>query len=87
LGGEEQRDGEGELAIWIVVGAATMLGAPFWYDALKRLAGLRAGRGLPPKAAEDPTSATASARASNSTAMISLNAPAATALPSEPPAN
>ena len=50
----------GAIVGWLVVGAATMLGAPFWYDALKRLAGLRAGRGVPPRAAEDPTSATAS---------------------------
>ena len=65
----------GAIVGWLVVGAATMLGAPFWYDALKRLAGLRAGRGVPPRAAEDPTSATASR--SDATANGSASQPAA----------
>jgi hypothetical protein len=77
----------GTIVGWVVVGAATMLGAPFWYDALKRLAGLRAGRGVPPRAADDPTSATVSASASNTTATISLAAPEAAPAPTEPPAN
>jgi hypothetical protein len=44
---------------WIPMGLATMLGAPFWFDMLTRLAGIRQGRGKPPKANDDPVSATA----------------------------
>jgi hypothetical protein len=64
----------GTIIGWILVGAATMLGAPFWYDALKRLAGLQAGRGVPPKAANNPTSATASLTTTSKASTTPTNA-------------
>ncbi|MGH9281140.1 MAG: hypothetical protein ACRD12_24025 [Acidimicrobiales bacterium] len=42
----------------LITGLAVVLGAPFWFDLLTRLAGIRAGRGVPPRAASDPASAT-----------------------------
>lgn len=42
----------------LITAAATMLGAPFWFDLLTRLAGARRA-GAPPKAADDGGSATA----------------------------
>jgi hypothetical protein len=51
-------------AIWVLLGLiptafAVMMGAPFWFDLLGRMAGLRQGRGVPPRAGTDPGSATA----------------------------
>jgi hypothetical protein len=77
----------GTIVGWMVVGAATMLGAPFWYDALKRLGGLRAGRGIPPRAADDPASATTSARPPNISAPIVLPGPQTAPAATEPPTN
>lgn len=42
----------------LVTGLAVVLGAPFWFDLLTRLAGIRGGRGIPPKAGSNPGSAT-----------------------------
>jgi hypothetical protein len=42
----------------IPTGFAVMMGGPFWFDLLTRLVGARGTRGVPPKAGEDPGSAT-----------------------------
>jgi hypothetical protein len=43
---------------WIVTALLVMLGAPFWYGLLTKLVSLRSAGGTPPKAGQDPTSAT-----------------------------
>jgi hypothetical protein len=44
---------------WLVTGLLVMLGAPFWFDSLSRLVSLRTTGAKPPRAADDPTSASA----------------------------
>jgi hypothetical protein len=46
------------VAGWLVTALLLMLGAPWWFDALSRLAPLRATGTKPPLAADDPASAT-----------------------------
>jgi len=52
---------------WIPTALAVTLGAPFWFDLLGRVAGLRGGRGAPPTSAADPTSATSIVRETRTT--------------------
>ena len=42
----------------MLTGFAVIMGAPFWFDLLNRLVGLRRGRAVPPRAAGDAASAT-----------------------------
>jgi hypothetical protein len=48
----------GDIAGMLVTGLAVMLGAPFWFDLLTKLLTLRTGTSVPPKAVNDPASAT-----------------------------
>ena len=50
------------IAGWLPVAVAAKAGAPFWFDLLGRVAGLRS-RGIPPKASDDPGSHTTAALA------------------------
>lgn len=43
---------------WFITAALLMLGAPFWFDLLSKLVSLRSGGPAPPKAPDDPASAT-----------------------------
>jgi hypothetical protein len=54
----EESGGGWTILGFLVTGGAVMLGAQFWFDLLTRLAGARAGRGVPPKAMSDRGSAT-----------------------------
>ena len=45
---------------WIVTALLVMLGAPFWFDVLTKLASSRSAGAKPPTAATDPSSATSS---------------------------
>jgi hypothetical protein len=52
----------GVIAGWFVTAALLMLGAPFWFGLLSKLVSLRSTGQRPPKASDDPTSATATLR-------------------------
>jgi len=43
---------------WVLTALLVMLGAPFWFDLLSKLVSLRTAGAKPPKASEDPSSAT-----------------------------
>jgi hypothetical protein len=49
----------GAVGGWLATALLIMLGAPFWFDLLTKLVSLRSAGDKPPKAAEDPRSATA----------------------------
>jgi hypothetical protein len=60
-GWDDQSGAVWTIAGWLPVAVAAKAGAPFWFDLLRRIAGLRSG--VPPKAADDPGSYTTAATA------------------------
>ena len=48
----------GYVAGWLATAFLVMLGAPFWFDTLTKLVALRSSGRKPPRAADDPASAT-----------------------------
>ena len=55
---------------WLPVSLAAAAGAPFWFDLLSRVAGIRGGRGVPLTAADDAASHTHTARAGMSSGTL-----------------
>lgn len=49
---------------FLPTGFAVMMGAPFWFNLLTKATGLRDRRGVPPRAGDDPASATTQVRTS-----------------------
>ena len=60
----------------LIIGFAVMLGAPFWFDLLTKLLGVRSGGGgVPPRATDDPASATSAKSAAATSSMFASAAP------------
>lgn len=60
----------GTAAGWLSTALLVMLGAPFWFDTLTRLVSIRSSGQKPPRAPDDPASATSVMRAAGGPAAI-----------------
>jgi hypothetical protein len=76
--GWHEESGKGWTILGILpTGLAAVMGAPFWFDLLRRVVGGNGGRGVPPRADDDTGSATtAMTRPSTMVATVPVAAPA-----------
>lgn len=62
----------GSLLGWLATAFLVMLGAPFWFDLLTKLVALRGTGSRPPKAGDDPGSATSLRRIASTTSFAAV---------------